>query len=276
MYGSNRTREFGTAVMQYWQNEKYWYYRYFSLCQYQIGDKKLLGLIGDYVTCSKFKIHHQASFARQFFKPSRCFHVVILFIFANFGINTWQNLKFAFSKGGLVVILASLLSSRIVKAIQISRERETPSVLLPCNLTSALIKLIHKTFLQKAPSKTAVIELTEWLSTNASVLSTMSCSPSCCCSRRWSEYGTAADLVEDKTPLLNIFWETAKWKVGQSRYLFWCLFSQQYPYWAYQARYTLMELSFMLSFWATFWFVQQQALCTFQCLDRSRSLLLTR
>ena len=123
---------------------------------------------------------------------------------------------------------------------------------------------------------TTVIELTEWLSTNASVLSTMSCSPSCCCSRRWSEYGTAADLVEDKTPLLNIFWETAKWKVGQSRYLFWCLFSQQYPYWAYQARYTLMELSFMLSFWATFWFVQQQALCTFQCLDRSRSLLLTR
>ena len=83
-----------------------------------------------------------------------------------------------------MVILASLLSSRIVKAIQISRERETPSVLLPCNLTSALIKLIHKTFLQKAPSKTAVIELTEWLSTNASVLSTMSCSPSCCCSRR--------------------------------------------------------------------------------------------
>ena len=53
-------------------------------------------------------------------------------------------------------------------------------------------------------------------------------------------------------------------------------FLSGYPYWDYQARYTLMEPSFMLLFLATFWFVQQQALCTFQCLDGSRSLLLTR
>ena len=44
------------------------------------------------------KIHHRASFARHFLKPSFsscCFHVGILFILAAFGICSWQNLRFA-------------------------------------------------------------------------------------------------------------------------------------------------------------------------------------
>ena len=118
-------------------------------------------------------------------------------------------------------------------AIQISRGREKRL------LWSMIIQTVTTSDSYRAK---------EWLSKSASVLSTMSCSPSCCCSRHWSEYGTAADLVEDKTPLLNIFWETAKWRAGQSRYLFWCLFSRQYPYLAYQAKYTLMEPSSMLLF----------------------------
>ena len=68
------------------------------------------------------KIHHQASFARHFFKlslPSSCFYVGILFIFAPLGITSWWNLKFAFSNRGLVVILASLMSSR-VRAIRLN------------------------------------------------------------------------------------------------------------------------------------------------------------
>ena len=143
-------------------------------------------------------------------------------------------------------------------------------------LSRLLLCLIIKTVDAIAASKTTVIELTEWLSTNVSVLLTMWCSPSCYCSQRWSEYGTAADLEGNKTPRLNIFWETAKWRAGQSLSLFWYRFSQPYPYWACQARYTLMEPSFMLLSWATFWFVQQQVLCTFQCFDGSGSHQLMR
>ena len=68
----------------------------------------------DYVTYPKFTTKpHLPDIFVKLSLPSSCFHVGILFTFAALGISSWSNLKFAFSNRGLVLILASLMSSRI-------------------------------------------------------------------------------------------------------------------------------------------------------------------